>query len=136
MHYLQLFITSNKPDNALNVMFMQFGQFLDHDLTLGASTRATVTGLGLQCCNMTRPAGTTFHPGMSEYFVHRSLCSLKSNTFIQLADQSLFLTMIHSICVTIENATTLCETPLVQKTIAILATGSKLTLSPLSLMLQ
>lgn len=40
----------NSPDPKHTLMVMQWGQFLDHDLTLTASTRAA-TGQGLVCCD-------------------------------------------------------------------------------------
>lgn len=42
--------TSSVPDPKHTLMVMQWGQFLDHDLTLTASTRAA-TGQGLACCD-------------------------------------------------------------------------------------
>ncbi|XP_054158548.1 peroxidase-like [Oppia nitens] len=38
------------PDRKFSLLVMQWGQIIDHDLTLTASTRAT-TGEGLHCCN-------------------------------------------------------------------------------------
>ncbi|KAF7496118.1 Chorion peroxidase [Sarcoptes scabiei] len=40
----------NLPDPQYTLMVMQWGQFIDHDLTLAASTRAA-TGQGLICCH-------------------------------------------------------------------------------------
>lgn len=40
----------NAPDPQYTLILMQWGQFMDHDLTLAASTRAA-TGQGLICCH-------------------------------------------------------------------------------------
>ncbi|KAH9416217.1 hypothetical protein DERP_000716 [Dermatophagoides pteronyssinus] len=60
-----VFETSGQNDarfsDRWNVMFMQWGQFLDHDITLGSSTRAS-NGQGLLCCNRTNEQGPLLHP--------------------------------------------------------------------------
>lgn len=43
---------SEKPDNKASVMLMQWGQFIDHDLTLAATTpMLTPQGTSIDCCN-------------------------------------------------------------------------------------
>ncbi|CAG2107774.1 unnamed protein product, partial [Medioppia subpectinata] len=47
---------SNINDKKFTLFVMQWGQFIDHDLTLSASTRAS-TGEGLICCQDAETAG-------------------------------------------------------------------------------
>lgn len=43
---------SEKPDSRTTVMLMQWGQFIDHDLTLAATTpMQTPQGTNIDCCN-------------------------------------------------------------------------------------
>lgn len=43
---------SEKPDNKATVMLMQWGQFIDHDLSLAATTpMLTPQGTSIDCCN-------------------------------------------------------------------------------------
>lgn len=43
---------SEKPDARASVMLMQWGQFIDHDLTLAATTpMLTPQGVSIDCCN-------------------------------------------------------------------------------------
>ncbi|XP_017486841.1 PREDICTED: peroxidasin-like [Rhagoletis zephyria] len=62
----QLTFTSSQLDPVVNVMFMQWGQLLDHDMTLGSSTRA-FDGTGLLCCNQTHPESASMHPACREH---------------------------------------------------------------------
>ncbi|KPM07265.1 peroxinectin-like protein 6 [Sarcoptes scabiei] len=51
-----------------NVLFMQWGQFIDHDITLGSSTRAS-NGAGLLCCNRTNALGPLIHPACRPIYI-------------------------------------------------------------------
>lgn len=66
----EVLTTSSKADEKVNVMFMQWGQFVDHDLTLGSSTRAS-NGQGLLCCNRTHLEDPVFHPACRPIIIPR-----------------------------------------------------------------
>ncbi|XP_017488317.1 PREDICTED: chorion peroxidase-like, partial [Rhagoletis zephyria] len=85
----ELTFTSSKLDRNLNVMFMQWGQFLDHDTTLGSSTRAT-NGQGLLCCNRTHLEDPVFHPACRPIIIPRrdpfySRFNRRCNNFVRNA---------------------------------------------------
>ncbi|KAH7636467.1 peroxinectin-like protein 6 [Dermatophagoides farinae] len=69
---LEIFEKSDEDDadfsNRWNVMFMQWGQFVDHDISLAASTRAS-NGQGLLCCNRTNAQGPLMHPACRPIFL-------------------------------------------------------------------
>ncbi|CAG2109200.1 unnamed protein product, partial [Medioppia subpectinata] len=59
------------PDRKFSLLVMQWGQIIDHDLTLTASTRAT-TGEGLHCCNEeARRATKIRHPACKPIIIPR-----------------------------------------------------------------